>query len=95
MSISLDACTYRIRKLPYFLKNSKIWGDHFLRGRSLRKQNLFDPHIVIYREGYAENIIGEPRRHLGTSEIELGDRFPHDAVFETPIVMKLMTQIAI
>ena len=42
-SISLDAGTYSIGELPYFLKNSKIREIiYILRGVSFREKNIRD-----------------------------------------------------
>ena len=30
---------------------------------------------MLYKSGYAETMIGDSRRHLGTSELERNDRF--------------------
>ena len=82
-SISLDSGTYRLAKLPYFLKVSKI-GDVLYCTEGRRESETYSPrHNMLYKAGFPETIIGEAHRHLATSELELVGQFSWNSVLET------------
>ena len=83
-----DPGPYSLGKLPYFLKISKIRESIYCAENICNPRTYSIWRNMIYRAGYAETMIGEPRRHLATSELQLADQYFCNLVWETAIVDK-------
>ena len=92
--ISLDAGAYELGKLPYFIKVYKIREIIYCAECLCARKTYMAWRNMLYREGYAETMLGEPHRHLATSELEHVGRFFWNSAYGTAGKYKLTIQSA-
>ena len=81
--ISPDPGSYNIGKLPYSPEVSKIREIICCAAGICNRWAYRIWRNMIYTVGYAETMIGEPHRHLATSELEQAGRYFWNLVFGT------------
>ena len=87
--ISLGHGSYSLGKRPYFLNISEIREVAYCSENICTRRAYRIWHNMIYRAGYAETMIGEPRRRLDTPGLEQADQYFWNLVFESPIKDKM------
>ena len=82
--ISLDPGSYNIGNIPYFTKVSKIRDVIYCAECLCTRETYTAWRNMSYRAGYAETMIGGPRRHMATSGLEHVGRFSGIRHLELP-----------
>ena len=92
--ISIDPGSGELGGLSYCIKVSKIREIIYCAECLCARKTYMAWRNMIYREGYAETMIGETRRNLATSELEPVGRFFRNTFYGASRKYKLTIQSA-